>query len=240
MKSMGVSSLALSKCKLGGVKHPSCTIRNLGFFFMAKKTHYCSRNRTTTDREEQTIFPPQPVDCKDEDSREKGSDSTGWSRCYKHISQQTWVPLRQLQEETRTKQCADRADGHLTPTWNRGAKRNKHHSSDWVFEADCAAEMRGQVARHSCQNANQRNGHKEAGPAVPVFGGRDKSEEDLPEDRQEVHNVIKAGRQTLLSALLLIVITWRRNAKMHMKRMCSTCSILLLRFPNTVWKICDG
>lgn len=71
--------------------------------------------------------------------------------------------------------------------------------------------MGGQVAGHGRQDADEGNGHEEAGPAVPVLGGRDESEEDFPEDCQEVHNVIETGRQALLPALLLVVVTWQRQ-----------------------------
>lgn len=97
------------------------------------------------------------------------------------------------------------------PTWNRGTKGHEHNSSDGVFEANGAAEMRGQVPGHSCQHANKGNGHKEAGPAIPVLSGGDKSEENFPENRQEVHNVVKAGWQALLAALLLIIVTWQKT-----------------------------
>lgn len=73
--------------------------------------------------------------------------------------------------------------------------------------------MRGQVPSHSRQNANEGDGHKEAGPAIPVLGGWDKSEEDFPENCQEVHNVIKAGWQAFLPALLLIIVTWQRQRR---------------------------
>lgn len=68
--------------------------------------------------------------------------------------------------------------------------------------------MRGQVPGHSRQNADEGNGHDKTGPAVPVLGGWDESEEDFPENCQEVHNVIKAGRQTFPPALFLVIVTW--------------------------------
>lgn len=73
--------------------------------------------------------------------------------------------------------------------------------------------MGGQVPGYSCQDANEGDGHKKAGPAVPVLGGRDESEEDFPENRQEVHNVIEAGWQAFLAALFLIVVTWQRQSR---------------------------
>ena len=67
--------------------------------------------------------------------------------------------------------------------------------------------MRGQVTGHSCQTTNDGDGHEEAGPAIPVLRGRDKGKQNLPEHREEVHDVIEAGGQTLLAALFLVVVT---------------------------------
>lgn len=94
-----------------------------------------------------------------------------------------------------------------TPTWNRGAEGHEHHRCDRVFETYGAAEMAGQVPGHSCQNANEGYGHEEAGPSVPVLSGWDESEEDFPENCQEMHYVIKAGWQALLPALFLVIVT---------------------------------
>lgn len=123
------------------------------------------------------------------------------------VTQAAASTQRKSPEETQDK-AAGLADRQAQmPTWNRSAEGHKHHSGDRVFETNGAAEMRGQVPGHSCQNANERNGDKEAGPAIPVLSWRDESKEDLPENCQEVHNVIKAGRQAFLPALLLIVVT---------------------------------
>lgn len=94
------------------------------------------------------------------------------------------------------------------PTWNWSAEGHEHHSRDRVFEANGAAEMGGQVPGHSCQDANEGNGDEKAGPAVPVLSGWDKSKEHFPENRQEVHDVIEAGWQTLFTALFFVIITW--------------------------------
>lgn len=97
-----------------------------------------------------------------------------------------------------------------TPTWDRGAEGHEHHGSDRIFEADGAAEMGGQVPGDSRQYADEGYRHEEAGPAVPVLGGRDKSEKDFPENSQEVHDVIEAGWQAFFAALFLIIITWQK------------------------------
>ena len=99
------------------------------------------------------------------------------------------------------------------PTWNRSAEGHEDHGGDRVFEADGAAEMGGQVPGDGRQDADEGNRHEEAGPAVPVLGGRDKGEKDFPENSQEVHDVIKAGGQALFAALFLIIITWQRQSR---------------------------
>lgn len=68
--------------------------------------------------------------------------------------------------------------------------------------------MRRQIAGDRRQHADERYGDYEAGPAVPVLRGRDEGEQDLPEDGKEVHDVVEAGRQPLLAALLLVVISF--------------------------------
>ncbi|KAF3841334.1 hypothetical protein F7725_007196 [Dissostichus mawsoni] len=93
------------------------------------------------------------------------------------------------------------------------AEGHKHHGGDRVLEPDGAAEVTGQVPGHSCQDADEGNGHKETRPAIPVLSGGDKSEEDFPENCQEVHNVVKAGRQALLPAVFLVVVTWQTHIR---------------------------
>ena len=68
--------------------------------------------------------------------------------------------------------------------------------------------MRRQIAGDRRQDADERYGDDEAGPAVPVLGGGDEGEQHLPEDGEEVHDVVEAGRQPLLAALLLVVISF--------------------------------
>ena len=51
-------------------------------------------------------------------------------------------------------------------------------------------------------------------------GRRDGGEDDLPEEGQEVHDVVAAGRHLLLSLALaafsffLVVVTWRQNMEL--------------------------
>lgn len=103
--------------------------------------------------------------------------------------------------------------------------------------------MRGQVPGHSRQNTNQGDGHKEAGPAIPVLCGRDKGEQNLPEHCEEVHDVVETGRQALLPTLLLIIITWERERerclhrfKIHDPFVASTC---IYKFSNSNLHVCD-
>lgn len=73
--------------------------------------------------------------------------------------------------------------------------------------------MGGQVAGDGRQHADKGDGHDEAGPAVPVFGGRHEGEENLPEDGEEMHDVVEARGQALLATLLLIVVSCRSNGR---------------------------
>lgn len=93
-------------------------------------------------------------------------------------------------------------------TWYRRAQRYKHHSRDGVFQADRAAEMRSDVTDDRRQNANDGDGDDETGPAAPVLSRRHQCKQELPEDGEEVHNVVKTGGQLLLSTALIIVHTW--------------------------------
>lgn len=68
--------------------------------------------------------------------------------------------------------------------------------------------MRCQIARDCGEDADKRYGDDEAGPAVPVLCGRDEGEQNLPEDGEEVHDVVEAGGQPLLAALLLVIISF--------------------------------
>lgn len=97
-------------------------------------------------------------------------------------------------------------------TRHRGAQRHEYHCRDRVFEADGAAKVGSQVPREGGEHPDEADGDEEAGPAAPVLGGRHKGEQDFPEDSQEVHDVVEAGRQALFSRVLVLVVTWRRGS----------------------------
>lgn len=97
---------------------------------------------------------------------------------------------------------------HLSLTWNRGPQSNKYHSGDWILKSNGAAKVWSEITRDRRQHANQTDGHNEARPSVPILRGWHECKENLPEDREEVHDVVKAGWKTLFTALLLIVIPW--------------------------------
>lgn len=93
-------------------------------------------------------------------------------------------------------------------TWDRCTKSHKNHSSDRVLEANRAAEVRRQVTNDSRKQADDDDGDEETGPAVHVVGGRNASEQDLPEDGEEVHDIVKTGRQPFLSCVVFVLISW--------------------------------
>ncbi|KAF3845289.1 hypothetical protein F7725_008452 [Dissostichus mawsoni] len=68
------------------------------------------------------------------------------------------------------------------------------------------AEVRRQVSDDGGEHADDGDGGDEARPAVQVVGGRNAGKQNLPEDGEEVHDVVEAGRQTLLPALVLLLI----------------------------------
>lgn len=92
----------------------------------------------------------------------------------------------------------------LTRYW--GAEGHKHHGCDWVLQANGAAKVGGQVSGDGGQHADEHDRHKEASPAIPVLRGWNEGEQDLPEDGQEVHDVIKARWQALFATLFFIII----------------------------------
>lgn len=53
--------------------------------------------------------------------------------------------------------------------------------------------MRCQVPNDSCEQANDDDGDNKAGPTIEVVCGGNASKKDLPEDSEEVHNVVKTG-----------------------------------------------
>lgn len=65
--------------------------------------------------------------------------------------------------------------------------------------------MRRQVPDDGGEEADGADGDQEAGPAVPVLGGRDAGEQDLPEDGDEMHDVVVAGRQVFLATVIVVV-----------------------------------
>ena len=56
------------------------------------------------------------------------------------------------------------------------------------------------------EQSDHTDGDDEAGPAVPVLCGRDEGEQNLPEDGEEVHDVVETGRQPFLSCVLFVLI----------------------------------
>ncbi len=93
-------------------------------------------------------------------------------------------------------------------TWNRRPQGNKDHGGDWILQANSAPKVRSKIACDCRQDTNQRDGHNEACPSIPILCGWDECKENLPEDCEEVHDVIKAGWKTLFTTLLLIIVTW--------------------------------
>lgn len=93
-------------------------------------------------------------------------------------------------------------------TWDRSTKCYKHHSSDWVFEANGAAEVRRQVTNDGREQADDNDGDDETGPAVQVVCGRNACKQDLPEDSEEVHDVVETGRQPFFPCVLFVLISW--------------------------------
>lgn len=91
------------------------------------------------------------------------------------------------------------APPHGLPTWYRGAEGYEHNGGHRVLQADGAAEVGGEVANDGREHANDEDGDDEAGPAIAVLGGGHTGKQHLPEDGQEVHHVVEAGRQALLA-----------------------------------------
>lgn len=63
--------------------------------------------------------------------------------------------------------------------------------------------MRRHVPDDGREDADGADGHQETGPAAPVVGGRNQSKQELPEDGEEVQDVVPPGGR-----LLVIVLTW--------------------------------
>lgn len=58
----------------------------------------------------------------------------------------------------------------------------------------------------SGEQSDHADGDDKAGPAVPVLCGWDKSEQNLPEDCEEMHDVVETRRQFLFPALLIVIV----------------------------------
>lgn len=67
--------------------------------------------------------------------------------------------------------------------------------------------MGSQVPREGGEHPDETDRDEEAGPATPVFGGWHEGKENFPENRQEVHDVVKAGGEALLARVIVFVIT---------------------------------
>jgi len=108
-----------------------------------------------------------------------------------------------------SRQILTRGDKSPPPlTWNGGSQCHKHHGGHGVPEADGAAEVGRQVPDEGGEEADGADGDQEAGPAVPVLSGRDAGEQDLPEDGDEMHDVVVAGGKAFLAALVIVSVTW--------------------------------
>lgn len=91
-------------------------------------------------------------------------------------------------------------------TWYWSSKRDKHHRSHGIFQANGAAKVGSKVSNESCQYADHEDGDNETRPAIPVFCRGDEGEEDLPEHRQKVHYIIKTWGQLLLPTFVVVII----------------------------------
>jgi len=96
---------------------------------------------------------------------------------------------------------------------NRGAKSNKSNGIDGVLKENEAAQVSGDVTNDSRAHTDHGNGNHEAGVAVANACRWNESEHDLPDESQEVHDVVSAGGHLLLAVtfalflFLLVVIT---------------------------------
>lgn len=93
----------------------------------------------------------------------------------------------------------------MCQTWYRSAQSDEHHSSDGVFEAHSAAEMRCEVSDHRRQHAYDGDGDDKAGPTIPVVCWRNEGKQKLPKDGEEMHDIVKTGGQCLLAAFIIII-----------------------------------
>lgn len=68
--------------------------------------------------------------------------------------------------------------------------------------------MRCQVADDGREQADDNDGDGETRPAIQVVRGGDTSKQDLPEDGEEVHDVVETGRQPFFPCVILVLISW--------------------------------
>lgn len=101
---------------------------------------------------------------------------------------------------------------HVKPTWDWGSQSHKHHGGHGVPQPHSAAKVGRQVTNDGGEETDNTDGHDEAGPAVPVLCGWDAGKQNLPEDGEEMHEVVVTGRQTFFTPFLIIItVTWRRE-----------------------------
>lgn len=62
------------------------------------------------------------------------------------------------------------------------------------------------LTNDSGEESDHTDGDDKAGPAAPIISGRDEGKQNLPKHREEMHDVVEARRQFLLTALLIIII----------------------------------
>jgi len=94
---------------------------------------------------------------------------------------------------------------------NRCAESHEGNGIDGILKENEAAQVTGNVTDNSSANTNHGNGNDEARVTVGNACGWNDSEHDLPDEGQEVHDVVSASWHLLLSVtltfLLLVIIT---------------------------------
>ena len=106
-------------------------------------------------------------------------------------------------------------------TGDGSAQGHEDYGIDRVLEANGAAKVGGEVSDEGGEQADDQDADAEAGPAVAVLSGGHAGEQNLPEHRQEVHDVVKARRQPLLPGpvLLLLLVPWGHTTQLGHKTM---------------------
>mmetsp|Transcript_72695 Transcript_72695/g.157112 ORF Transcript_72695/g.157112 Transcript_72695/m.157112 type:complete len:831 (-) Transcript_72695:130-2622(-) len=87
----------------------------------------------------------------------------------------------------------------------RGAEGDDGDGRDLGGDAEAAAHEVREVADEGRDDADRHQRGEEAEPAVAVVRGRDAGKEDLPEDRDPMHDVVHRGGRPGLPLLLLLV-----------------------------------